>query len=247
MTNNRDVATAVILAIALFVAVWLTDQVALRIVLALPLLLFFTGHLALRVIGTKLQPLEYVLASVGMSLVICVAGCFVLYGISALRPIGWASWILVVVLGLSGWITRQAVPGGLVVHWPAMQRWHVATIGTAVLILTGAYGLAIYDEANTREFRYTEFWIVPTKPGKFIIGIKNGEAASETYDISVTTPTGIIAEIHSITIDPGKVWTRTLDSRYRTEATLYLHRGDQGHIVYRRVSAVPNVKDVDVE
>jgi hypothetical protein len=237
-TNNRDIGIAFTLAIAMLFAAWLIDEVVVRTVLAFSLLFFVTGHLALRAVGIALPPLEHALAAVGMSLAVCLAGCFVLYGLSALSPIGWACWVLFVVGALSVWITRRGLPGGLVIEWPGMRRWHVVMMSIAALIAVGAYWLAIEDEASTREFSYTEFWLVPSKPGKLILGIKSGEFEPQTYDVSVTTRTGVIAELHSIKLDPGEVWTHSIDSTYRTEATLYLDKGNT-RSVYRRVSALP--------
>jgi hypothetical protein len=240
MTNNSDIVVSLILATTMLSMVLLTDAVVLRTVVALPLLFFLSGHLALRAIGTTLPPIEYALAAVGMSFVVCIFGCFVLYGLSALTPLGWAWWIVFVVGALSAWIICRHSPGGLVICWPVMRRWHVATIGIAALITVGAYFLAISDEADTREFAYTEFWLVAITPGKLTLGIRNQEIEPKTYDISVRAQTEPIAELHSIKLVPGETWTRVVDSKStKTEATLYLNKGDHERIVYRHVSALP--------
>jgi hypothetical protein len=238
MTNNSDIVVSLILAAAMLALVLLTDAVVLRIAVALPLLFFLSGHLILRTIGITLPPVEYALVAVALSFVVCIFGCFILYGLSALTPFGWASWMVFVVGALSAWIIRRHSPGGLVVNWPVMLRWHVAAIGIAALITVGAYFLAISDEANTREFAYTEFWLVPITPGKFTLGIRNQEFEPKTYDVSVRAQTGPIAELHSINLAPGETWTRAVDSKKKIEAALFLNKGNQ-RIVYRHVSALP--------
>jgi hypothetical protein len=236
MPRNNDIAVCLILATTMLFLVLLTDAVVLRTVVALPLFFFLSGHLTLRAIGITLPPIEYAFAAVGMSFVVCIFGCVVLYGLSALTPFGWAWWIVFVVGALAAWIICRHLPGGQTIRWPVMRWWHIATIGIAALITMSAYRLAIHDEAGTREFAYTEFWLVPTIPGKLTVGIRNQEFEPKTYDVSVRAQTGPIAELHSITLAPGETWTRPVASAStKTEATLYLNE-NYGRIIYRHVS-----------
>jgi uncharacterized membrane protein len=235
MNNNRDIAVSVILAIALLAAV-LLDIEAVRLILAVPLLLFLPGHLALRAIRMTLPPIEHAAAAAGASIAICVAAGFVLYGMSALTPIGWSLWVLLVIGSLSAWILHYRIPGGLGIRLPTMRRAPAVTMVLAALVATEAYLVAVRDEANTRQFSYTEFWLIPTQPGKLALGIQNSEFRPEVYDVVVTSHGAIVANFNSIKLNPNGIWTHAIDSFHKTEAMLYRGR-DQ--TVYRRVTAIP--------
>ena len=76
LRNNRDIAAALLQSGAMLVAVLLTDSITVRMGLALPLVLFTTGHLAIRALRLALPPLEHALIAVVLSITICMPGCF---------------------------------------------------------------------------------------------------------------------------------------------------------------------------
>jgi hypothetical protein len=241
LNNNRDICLALVLLIALFFAIWL-EITPLRLILCLPLLFFFPGHLALRAVRITLPPVEHTVAAFGMSLFICIVGCFALYGASYLTPFGWAAWLSTVIGGLSTWIIHRQLPGSFIIERPAVRIWHAAVIVLALMIATGAYWLAIHDEETApREFAYTEFWLIPTQPGKFVLGIRNQESQPESYDLTVNSHGAVITKLHSIRLNPGERWIREITSNDRTEATLYLRKDSGPPIVYRRVNSPPNL------
>jgi hypothetical protein len=242
LMNNRDTVIALGLVVVLLCALYL-DIIPVRVVLVLPLLFFMTGHLALRVIRTVLlPPVEHILAAVGMSIAICLLGCFVLYGFSALTPLGWTVWLATVIIGLSAWIIRSDLAGGLAIQLPNLQKKHAMTLLLAGAIASGAYLFAIHAEDSTREFSYTEFWLVPTKANQFVVGFRNEEFQPETYDLLISSHDSVVSDLHSIHLNPGEKWTRVINSQYRTLAILYLRRGAD-RIVYRRVSALASKDD----
>jgi hypothetical protein len=55
--------------------------------------------------------------------------------------------------------------------------------------------LAIHDEANQREFKYTELWILPKAkaPAKLLVGIKRGKVETQRFDVEVTSDASMVA------------------------------------------------------
>src|SRR5689334_14478378 len=100
----------------------------------MPLLLFLLGHLALRAIRMTLPSIEHAAAAAGASIAICIAGGFALYSVSALTPIGWSLWVLLVVGSLSAWILHQRIPGGLEIRLPTMRQAPAVTMVLAALV-----------------------------------------------------------------------------------------------------------------
>jgi hypothetical protein len=211
-----------------------------RLVLAAPLLLWLTGHVLLRSIGPiRTSLLEHTAHAVGASIAICVAGGFVLYSISSPTPIGWAVW-LVLVTGtalLVGTCRRYEWLISLSVKLPSPQWKHVITITLASLITAGAYLVAIHDEANQRESKYTELSILPKwkAPGKLFVGIKSGEVETQRFDIEVIADGSVIALWRSIEVAPDENWAREVKvdlGTHKAEAKLYRM---SDHTLYRKV------------
>jgi hypothetical protein len=239
--NNRDLKGAFVWSLALLLVVIATDNVVIRLVLAAPLLLWLTGHVVLRSIGPiRTSLLEHTAYAVGVSIAICVAGGFVLYSISFLTPIGWAIWLIVVTGAalLVGIRRRYEWLILLSVKLPPLRREHVITIGVASLITAGAYLLAVHDEANQQEFKYTQFWMLPKPraPGKLLVGIKSGEAETQHFDVEVTADGSVVALWRSVEIPPDEIWTHEVkvnSGAHKAEAKLYR---PSDHTFYRKVS-----------
>jgi hypothetical protein len=209
----------------------------LRLLIATPLVFFLTGHTVLRAIGFPAPSLlAHGAYAVGASIAVCVAGGFVLNLVSLLTPIGWAVWFLIVT-GAMTVVARQYSGTAVVLPRPPLpifRRWHLVVLGCAASITVGAYLLTLRDEARDREFKYTEFWILPRGPGKVLIGITNADEAPEKLAVKVTADGEFVAEFNTIDVASGTTWTHTVyapASARKIEARLY---NDQG--IYRKVS-----------
>ncbi len=253
---KRDLVAIFLWAIVTLLMVLLTDSVVIRVLLAAPLVLVFTGHAVLRAIGFVVPSLiEHVVYAIGASIAVCVISGFVLNVFSLLTPTGWAIWFAMVT-GAAARIARYDEVTFPVVHLPHWQRGHVVVLGCAALITGGAYLLALHDEANQREFIYTDFWMLP-KPGKLLIGVKSAELAPQRFDVEVTSKDHVIARWNAILVVPGHIWTKTVDlsprSGYKTEpspsGSSVSDKTDSGkieaklyrssdHAIYRNVSAI---------
>ncbi len=247
--RQRDLAAVSLWAFANLFAVLFIDSALIRVIASAPLLLFFTGHAALRAIGPiGASPAERVVYAVGASIAICLAGGFFLNWIGWLTPLGWALWLVAatsVATGIALRKDRTTVP----IRFPDFRWWQVTTIAVAALVTYGAYALAVRDEARQRQFAYTEFWMVPTAsaaPGRVVIGIKSAEAKARRFDVEVRLDGATVALWRSITVEPGATWTRqmlvapgaermTPAHPHKAEALLY---EPAGNALYRHVSTI---------
>ncbi|MCC8980015.1 DUF1616 domain-containing protein [Bradyrhizobium acaciae] len=227
-------------------AVAVSDNMLLRAVLGVPMALLISGHAALRAIGVRTTSrLEQLAYSIGASLAVTIAGGFVLNAVGALTPLGWAFWYLAVATGAmllpasgSDVSPPRASLGPL-----RIRPWQAAAVALAMLVATGAYALAIHDQAVERQFRYTEFWMLPPgkgDPGQLVVGVRSAEAEAHQYDLEITLDGKPFAVFRSLTIAPGDTWVRKvpvpiLADQQKAEARLYRPADNK---LYRRVSAL---------
>jgi hypothetical protein len=245
--ESRDLTATFVWSLALLLVALFADAgsvgAILRTVIAAPLVLVLTGHVVLRAIGFVPDSLlTYLAYVIGVSIATCVGGGFVLNLLSLLTPFGWAIWYVGVTgIALRVGVHRQNDVAVMLsaVSFPRLQQSHVIVVGLAVLVTIGTYRIALHDEAADREFKYTEFWMVP-KAGIEIIGIKNAETETQTFTIEVTGDDQMIAVWRSITVKPNETWTHGLPispDLHDVEAKLYNQQG-----LYRTVSRISTVE-----
>lgn len=250
MTANRhrDLKAACLWALATLLIVLVLDDAPIRIVMSAPLLLFVTGHAALRAVGPFGASLpERVVYAIGASIAICLAGGFFLNWIGHLTPRGWAFW-LVAVTGLATFVAVRRHPDPAPV--PAttglanFRMWHAAALGVAILVSYSAYRLTVRDEARQRQFTYTELWMLPDAalaPGRLLVGVKSAELEPRIFDVEIRLDGATIALWRSIAVEPGATWTREmavapdLGHPHKAEALLY---EPAGNALYRKVSTI---------
>jgi uncharacterized membrane protein len=245
-SRNIDLLAACAWAAVTLVTVAFTDSMFLRLCLSVPLLLFVTGHAVLRAIGPfATSQWEYIVYAVGASIAVCLAGGLVLNWVAWLTPVGWAVWLAAVTgSGTAIALYRHHAPEPVfsAVRLPRLQRWQATSLGVAALVTCGAYGLTVWDATHTKQFKYTEFWMLPgtaATPGQLLIGIKSAEAEPQRFAVEVKLDGQIIALWRSIEVAPGDTWTQILTVAIdpghpqKAEARLY-----DGNVLYRKVSAI---------
>ncbi|MGH6715645.1 MAG: hypothetical protein ACREDC_05570 [Bradyrhizobium sp.] len=242
--DNRDLLAVCLWAAATAVAVAVSDNALLRAVLGVPSLLFVMGHPLLRAFGVRTRSaLEHLIYAVGASLAVAVAGGFALNFMGLLTPSGWAGWICVVTTGASlVAAARRDAPD--LPPWPRLPGFrlrHVAALALAASFATAAYALAVRDEARQQQFKYTEFWILPsTDGGGLTVGVKSAEARPQRFDLEISLDGRPFAVFRPLTIAPGQLWTREVPIPYRTvsqKAVARLYRLKDKRL-YRRVSVL---------
>jgi hypothetical protein len=209
-----------------------------------------SGHTVLRAIGVRTTSLsQHLVYAVGASLAAGIAGGFALNAAGFLTPLGWALWFWTVTaaaaLVAAG---RRDTPNPPA--WPAPARlrlWQGTALTLAVLVAIGAYALAVRDEAAYRQFKYTEFWMLPSpsgEPGLLTVGIRSAETRTQRFDVEITLDGQPFAIFRSLTIAPGDTWAReipvpALATRQTAEARLYRPEDNR---LYRSVSTlVPRI------
>ncbi|MER8638071.1 hypothetical protein [Mesorhizobium sp. M0854] len=226
-------------------AVAVSDSLLLRTSLGAPMVLLVSGHAVLRALGVRTTSAsEHLVYAVGASLAAGIAGGFALNAVGFLTPLGWAVWFGTVTAAAALVAVRCDAPDRPA--WPAPPRlrlWQGAALMLAVLVATGAYALAVRDEAAYREFKYTEFWMLPSpngEPDLLTVGIRSAETRAQRFDLEITLDGQPFAIFQSLTIAPGDTWAREIlvpvsATRQTAEARLY---GPEHDRLYRRVSTL---------
>ncbi len=243
--SNRDLSAACILATALLVAVTVTDNTLPRAILSVPMVLLVPGHVLLRAMKVPTTSIpEHVVYAVGASLAIGIAGGLALNIVDFLRPSGWAIWFWITTIGASLLTAMRGDDFHL--PWPrpaGVKLWHGIAFVLAATITTGAYALAIRDEASQQQFKYVALWMLPPAnagTGRLAVGVRNDETKTETFDLEITLNEQPLAVFRSLTLAPGETWTRDIAAPVSTttqtaEARLYRPKDNR---LYRRVSAL---------
>lgn len=248
--SKRDLLAACLWAGAAVAAVAVSDSLLLRTALGAPIVFLVSGHTVLRAIGVRTtSALQHLVYAVGASLAAGIAGGFALNAAGFLTPLGWALWFWAVTaaaaLVAAGRRDTPDLPA-----WPAppgVRLWQGAALMLAVLVATGAYALAVRDEAAYREFKYTAFWLLPSasgESGRITVGIRSAETQPQRFDVEITLDGQPFAVFRSIAVAPGDTWTReisvpALATRQTAEARLYRPEDNR---LYRSVSTlVPRI------
>ncbi|MER9026265.1 DUF1616 domain-containing protein [Mesorhizobium sp. M0815] len=248
--SKRDLLAACLWAGVTVAVVALSDDMLLRIILGLPMVLLVSGHTVLRAIGIRTTSVsEHLAYAVGASLAAGIAGGFALNAAGFLTPLGWAVWFWAVTAG-AALVAAGRRDASDLPSWPSPVRvrfWQGAVIALAALVATGAYALAVRDEATYREFKYTELWMVPPasgEPGSLTVGVRSAETQTLRFDLEITLDGRLFAVFRSLTIAPSDTWTRripvpVLATPQKAEARLYRPEDNR---LYRSVSTlVPRI------
>jgi uncharacterized membrane protein len=225
-------------------AVAVSDSVLLRAILGVPMVFLVSGHTVLRAIGVKTASVpEHLAYAIGASLASGIAGGLVLNAMGFLTPLGWAIWLWAVTVGAS-LVAAASRNAPALPPWPGSVRIggrNVVAFALAMLVTTGAYALAIRDEAYPRQFHYTEFWLVPSAAGdRLAVGLRNVETKTVRFDVEITLDGHPFAVFRSLAMAPGAMWTREIPmlaaaTVQKVEAKLYRPEDNR---LYRSVSAL---------
>ena len=243
--SHRDLRAACLWAVATLVTVVVSDSVFLRTIVGAPMVLLVSGHAMLRALGIRTNSVsEHLTFAVGASLAVAIVGGFALNAIDFLTPLGWAIWLFTIAIGAALVADRRTDTPDLPT-WPAPIRGNLrqgTAIALAVLLATGGYALAIRDEATHRQFRYTEFWMLPSidNPGRLTVGVRSAETQTQRFDVDITIDGRPFAVFRSLILAPGETWTRQIPvpiSADSQKAQARLYRPDDNRL-YRSVSTL---------
>ncbi|RUV72391.1 MAG: hypothetical protein EOR30_00110 [Mesorhizobium sp.] len=248
--SKLDLLAACLWAGAAVAAVAVSDSLLIRTALGAPMVFLVSGHTVLRAIGVRTgSALQHFVYAVGASLAAGIAGGFALNAAGSLTPLGWALWFWVVTVAAALVAAcRRDTPD--LPAWPAPARVRLlqgAAFMLALLVATGAYALAVRDEAAYREFKYTAFWLLPSasgESGRITVGIRSAETQTQLLDLEITLDGQPFAIFRSLAIAPGESWAReipvpVLATPQKADARLYRPEDNR---LYRSVSTlVPHI------
>jgi uncharacterized membrane protein len=231
------------------ITVMLTAVPVVRMVAALPLVLFLPGY-AITVACLPRRSLDRVarlLVSLGLSVAITILLSLILYWLRiSLQTMTWAIALATVTLIACGIAWRRQL---LVTEERSetsfsfdLSRRDVILLGLAVVIGGIAIGLARLPAPIDNVTGYTSLWLIPARDGQvasYEIGITSQEFETVTYRLQVMADGRVVQEWPELKLAPGETWTSSIAlpaDRVNTgsiEAVLY--RLDNPNAVYRQV------------
>jgi uncharacterized membrane protein len=200
---------------------WRGSNPLLDLAAAIPLLFYLPGWAVLRALDAEPEGwLETAVLRVMLSLaMVVIAGLLLNLAGSITKP-GW--------LAVLGAITLTACLIALITGKRAAAKDSSADgsqtasvfcrplplLMIAVSIAIGAASVALVVEfaTNHPDFLYTQLWIVPKPdaPDQVIVGLRNAEAADETYAIELLVDHRLVQSWSEVSLKPGETWTTAL-------------------------------------
>jgi hypothetical protein len=218
----------------------------LRALATVPLLLFLQGFLVLGAFMPRRQvDFEFVVLSIGMSMVSTILLGLLLHAFHAMNHYGWAIGSGVVCTGAVSWSRFSG--GGksraslLPTAMPIVRGALIACLGIVGAMLAGAIVLARYGAVNHRQFAYTDLWILPydaQSTQRVTVGIRNKEQRSSNYALELLANGRVLVRWPQFSLADNEERIEQvpipiiLGLNQRVEARLY-ETGDP-HRLYRR-------------
>lgn len=233
--------------LALAATALLPDGHGLRAAACLPLALYWPGVAFLHAVGRPRDAsLEWEAMAVMASVALLVPGGLLLNRLGMLGALGWAGWLTGVTGALLAASLLRPAPGRAAPRPGGPRAFPKPLVLGGFLLALGLAGgaavIAIDDGLHWREFRFTEFWMlpdVPEQPGAVLIGARNAEARPMVYAIAVMQDGLPIASWRGIALEPGASATRDLPLVVRpgtpSRVEAWLFDSDSPGTVYRKV------------
>jgi uncharacterized membrane protein len=246
--RSRDLGVVAFVAcVAMIVSLVGLDNVALRTILAVPLVFVCPGYALTSALFPQRMPgpAEKLVALLGLSLA-CTALGGILLNLTpwGLQTDSWALLLAAVTLiacVAAQWRRRgedASAPGPLSLHVTIGEGF---LCGLAVLVAGSAVGVAQNGALHQPIAGFTQLWLVPARRGNshaVEIGIRSMEHRATTYTLQITIGNRVIAQRPSLTLRPGQTWQDAVVLP-RTRAPRIdglLYRADAPHSLYRRVT-----------
>jgi uncharacterized membrane protein len=230
-------------AVACTVGVIAISSPAVRLPLALLLACYLPGS---AIMGTAFRSprstLTALIFSVGLSITTTIFCGFALHFVGAMTRVGWAITLCLVTLAALGgarlrrsrWFENDAHSS------PRLRPLQAAMMLAAAGLALAAVVIERQQTFARSEFTYTEFWMVPQPDsGVVVLGVKNEETTSATYDVEVSIDDSIAHVWRGVNLATGETWQAefTMPARAASsngvEAKLF--KNSDRSVIYRRV------------
>ncbi len=235
------------LAVLLGVGVLATGGSVVRLMVWAPVLFLVPGYALTRALRLGfVSPLERAVLSVGGSLAIIIAGGLLLDAVDWLSWEGWVTWLGGVTVALALTIGRAPGARAYGAGWrlgAGLQARHLLAFGLAGGVTLSAFVLAAHDAADDQQFRYSEFWMVPSGPGlvgALILGVRNEEGEPHSFEVDLFLDKSLVSVAKIPGLEPGEAYLQNVPippvdgNRHKIEGRLFKDRNTRD--VYRKVS-----------
>ncbi len=221
-------------------------------ILALPFVCILPGYAVTSAVFTKraLGFPEYLVFSLGLSLVILILGGLVLnYTPFGLRASSWTMLLGCFTLcACSIALARRqgqrvSTPGWLKFGRGELALHHWILLGLAIAVICGAVIISIVGAERQPFPGFTQLWIIPAggaEKNAVHIGVNNLESSVIEYSLDVDVDGKVVKVWPAITLQPNEKWEVTLllsqisnAGTVKVEAILY--RRDAPKTVFRHV------------
>ena len=253
-------STLMILTLALGAATLGLPDGGVRVTAGIVLMLALPGVALMRVVDPNGVARPRAIALVpGFSLALAIVVALPLALAGVFNPLFWSVTLTTVILGLLAWrdLVSYLRPTSVTLQLSGPSR-SSARSNQAVLIkfaaaaaLWGGVLIAAGHLAGThREFRVTEFWMVPDglSSEKHTLGIRNLESEVRTYVVDIYVNEKLVAHWPDIKLDADATWVRdisvpsTIAGAGKARAELFVNQPAARHpILYRTVWSTPRM------
>ena len=220
---------------------------ALRLLIALPLVLVLPGYAVTAAVfpRRRLGAPETIAFSLGLSLAVLVlAGLALSLTPWGMGTVPWGIFLGVMALAAAGGWRRQHGMSGVGGTIPLPAARTALPFAAAALIVLAALRLAIVGQAQQPQAGFTQLWILPApasagNAGAIRVGIATKEPAPTRYIVRLSAGGRTLRVWPDVAIAPGRGWQATfplpagLPAGGRVEATL--SRATTPLTIYRRV------------
>lgn len=189
----------------------LVGSAGLRLLVWTPLLFFAPGYLLADLVF-KRDRLAAMLMGVVLSICMNIVGGMALGYLGYITSFGWSLWFCILFIGclhlhmaFSADIERVAPAPIAPEPIGAMNSSLVSSLCASVLILGGAYWIAIESEASDSQFSFIEFSMLPSDaPSQLTLTISNEELGAQAFRIEVSTDGVTTAVWSTDVVQPGQ-------------------------------------------
>jgi len=246
--RNGDLLVAALLGGISAALLEIVENVAFRVVVAIPLLMVLPGYALCAAIFARhrLGRAHVVLLSLGLSLACTAVGSVFLGAVSVdLRSWVWILLPLCVLwtgCGVAFVRRTPASAAGFIPFRPFQVRPRDAILlllGASIAAAAVAFGRTPLSAKNVEG--YTAFWIAPPsaeQSGDLRVGVASSELRDQTYRIVVKQGERFLYERQTLRLAPGESWTTTIPApkiSHTGAVTARLYRSQRPGEVYRLV------------
>jgi hypothetical protein len=214
LNGRLDLVLAITVALAALVAALLNLPPILRLILAVPLVLFLPGYALVSALFAMapIPTVEKLVISIGSSIAL---GILVGFGLAwpaiGLGPLSWTIALagMTIVGSIIAWIRRPAGQAGPV-RGPSLRRSEGILLAIAAVALVGIFVGTRVIASGQETPPPAQLWMIAADDGATDVNLGvRADTPGGDYTIRLTSA-GATVEEFSVTLAAGEVWERVL-------------------------------------